>query len=245
MYMPVLARFTARDPLPQNESVLLGEIPEHAYSYVNSNPVNQIDPSGFLTLTARVFAASAFKTYWRHLCIEADSWETCTVGCDEKLEGKTTYTLELLHYTGRDLTGKVLAPVAERVGLGPGGFGPILSDGRFFPAGAKKAWGIFVYKGAHCRGKTQGTIVVLKDPANPGQGLGDQKQQCELAECLIDEAKKIAAAADGKVKYDVTKRNSNSFVGQAVRGCKGHVDDAFVAAVISNGKAIGVLNDFS
>lgn len=45
MYMPTLARFTSRDPLPPDgEALLLGHASVYAYS--GSNPINRIDPSG-------------------------------------------------------------------------------------------------------------------------------------------------------------------------------------------------------
>ena len=45
MYMPTVARFTARDPLPQNgEPVLINRL--HPYVYAYNNPANRIDPSG-------------------------------------------------------------------------------------------------------------------------------------------------------------------------------------------------------
>jgi len=44
MYAPVLARFTALDPLPPDgEAVLLGA---SRYAYVRNNPANLVDPSG-------------------------------------------------------------------------------------------------------------------------------------------------------------------------------------------------------
>ena len=46
MYQPTLARFTARDPLPQEGPVLMGRIPGNTYAYAESNPVNRMDPSG-------------------------------------------------------------------------------------------------------------------------------------------------------------------------------------------------------
>lgn len=59
MYMPKLARFTARDPLSENGADLLGGLPRsasahavngpmstHPYAYVDNNPVNFVEPSG-------------------------------------------------------------------------------------------------------------------------------------------------------------------------------------------------------
>ena len=44
MYMPTLARFTARDPMPPDgEPMLLGA---SRYGYVRNNPLNFVDPSG-------------------------------------------------------------------------------------------------------------------------------------------------------------------------------------------------------
>ncbi|MFN0054166.1 MAG: RHS repeat-associated core domain-containing protein [Planctomycetales bacterium] len=44
MYQPVLAQFTALDPLPPDEDpVLLGA---SRFAYVNNNPINFVDPSG-------------------------------------------------------------------------------------------------------------------------------------------------------------------------------------------------------
>ncbi len=49
MYMPTVARFTARDPLPMNgDPILLGSFPP--YTYADGNPVDGIDPSGMLTI---------------------------------------------------------------------------------------------------------------------------------------------------------------------------------------------------
>ncbi len=48
MYMPTLARFTARDPMPPDgEPVLLGR---STYEYADNNPVNEFDPSGLSPL---------------------------------------------------------------------------------------------------------------------------------------------------------------------------------------------------
>ncbi len=45
MYQPTVARFTARDPLPQNgDPVLL--MNSHPYSYADNNPTRKRDPSG-------------------------------------------------------------------------------------------------------------------------------------------------------------------------------------------------------
>src|SRR5438046_3070960 len=48
MYMPTVARFTARDPLPQNGEPVLFPTP---YWYGNNSPALSIDPSGMLTIT--------------------------------------------------------------------------------------------------------------------------------------------------------------------------------------------------
>jgi len=50
MYMPTLARFTARDPLPQVGAVLIGGIPQ--YAYANNNPTNFVDASGLTAIPA-------------------------------------------------------------------------------------------------------------------------------------------------------------------------------------------------
>lgn len=51
MYMPVLARFSARDPLPiERDLVLLGA----TYAYVNNSPIGKIDPSGLDPIPATV-----------------------------------------------------------------------------------------------------------------------------------------------------------------------------------------------
>lgn len=45
MYMPTVARFTARDPLPTNgDPVLIKTL--HPYAYANNNPSKTTDPSG-------------------------------------------------------------------------------------------------------------------------------------------------------------------------------------------------------
>lgn len=49
MYMPTVARFTARDPLPQNGEPILLLSP---YWYANNAPVLLIDPSGLLSINA-------------------------------------------------------------------------------------------------------------------------------------------------------------------------------------------------
>jgi hypothetical protein len=57
MYVPTIARFTARDPMPPDgEPVLFGRIPDglassapyasHPYGYASNNPCNYTDPSG-------------------------------------------------------------------------------------------------------------------------------------------------------------------------------------------------------
>src|SRR5207302_834859 len=55
MYMPTLARFTARDPVPPNgEPVLLGRVPDalagyapsSPYEYANNDPLRYTDASG-------------------------------------------------------------------------------------------------------------------------------------------------------------------------------------------------------
>ncbi|MEX1231022.1 MAG: hypothetical protein WEB58_12330 [Planctomycetaceae bacterium] len=47
MYMPVLARFSSRDPLAENQAILLRQ-PE--YVYATNNPTILIDPSGFVSV---------------------------------------------------------------------------------------------------------------------------------------------------------------------------------------------------
>lgn len=47
MYMPTLARFTSRDPLPNSGDPLLGGVARAPhYAHVRNNPVNRTDPSG-------------------------------------------------------------------------------------------------------------------------------------------------------------------------------------------------------
>ena len=49
MYMPTLARFTSRDPLPETGAAVLGGVhvqSGNAYAYCESNTVNKVDPSG-------------------------------------------------------------------------------------------------------------------------------------------------------------------------------------------------------
>lgn len=49
MYMPTLARFTSRDPLPEVGNAILGGVhfkSMNAYAYAESDPVNNVDPSG-------------------------------------------------------------------------------------------------------------------------------------------------------------------------------------------------------
>lgn len=46
MYMPTLARFTARDPIMAKDAVLIGGVRQDAYAYVKNNPINRVDPSG-------------------------------------------------------------------------------------------------------------------------------------------------------------------------------------------------------
>lgn len=53
MYQPTLARFTARDPLPQNGPVLMGRVPSSVYAYTENNPIVQIDPSGMVIVDFR------------------------------------------------------------------------------------------------------------------------------------------------------------------------------------------------
>jgi len=52
MYMPTLARFTARDPLGEDEAVLLDRnLPSlQPYIYAANNPVRFVDPSGLFPL---------------------------------------------------------------------------------------------------------------------------------------------------------------------------------------------------
>ncbi len=49
MYMPQLARFSARDPLSETGVELLRSVPsfspEHPYAYARNNPVRYVDPS--------------------------------------------------------------------------------------------------------------------------------------------------------------------------------------------------------
>ncbi len=75
MYAPTLARFISRDPLPIDDSALLGGLPPNLYMYADNDPVMLTDPSGMAPKPKKPPAKVAKPILFKVCCTHT---RTCT-----------------------------------------------------------------------------------------------------------------------------------------------------------------------